>query len=178
MKRALRALAATSIILSASPAVSAVIVKSLQFDATTGGPISSHSGSFTIQYDDVTNAATLLDVDFAIGSTDFTVLNTGLSYAGNDVSLGRSYFIGGTPSGVRGITSGINDFIFHFNPYTVTGGSFSYSTVGYNNIGDGSGSLSAAVPEPSAWAMLLIGFFALGYAQRRRSVGYRAAYAA
>ncbi len=33
--------------------------------------------------------------------------------------------------------------------------------------------VDAAVPEPSSWAMLITGFGAVGYAMRRRRIGYR-----
>jgi serralysin len=35
-------------------------------------------------------------------------------------------------------------------------------------------SSTAAVPEPATWAMMLLGFGAVGYSMRRRKVGYKA----
>jgi hypothetical protein len=32
--------------------------------------------------------------------------------------------------------------------------------------------LSSAVPEPTTWAMMLVGFGAVGFSMRRRKVGY------
>ena len=54
-------------------------------------------------------------------------------------------------------------------------------TLGYTLIADGAGgfgfdfAIGGAVPEPSTWAMMLIGFGALGYAGYRRRREPRAA---
>jgi len=54
-------------------------------------------------------------------------------------------------------------------------------TFGYNLVADGSGgfgfdfAIGGAVPEPSTWAMMLIGFGGLGYAGYRRAREPRAA---
>jgi hypothetical protein len=48
-------------------------------------------------------------------------------------------------------------------------------TIAYNLVADGSGgfgfdfALGGAVPEPSTWAMMLLGFAGLGYAGYRRA---------
>jgi hypothetical protein len=55
-------------------------------------------------------------------------------------------------------------------------GTFTLNITG-NNTGPGVGTLAgtvsmSAVPEPGTWAMMLIGFGAVGYSMRRRKVGY------
>jgi hypothetical protein len=54
-------------------------------------------------------------------------------------------------------------------------GAFTLNIIG-NNTGPGLGTLAgtvsmSAVPEPTTWAMMLIGFGAVGYSMRRRKVG-------
>ncbi|WP_287407479.1 PEPxxWA-CTERM sorting domain-containing protein [Sphingopyxis sp.] len=164
----IRATLVAAALFCAFPANAAVIVEEIAFSATATGPLPLHNGVFTIQYDNVTNIASLLDIDFSIGSTVFSTANAGLAYAGNDVLLGRSYFLGGTQTGVNGLSSNTNDFIFHFSPYTLTARAFSYSTVGFNSIASGNVALSeaGAVPEPATWATMLLGFGLIGGAMR------------
>jgi hypothetical protein len=50
---------------------------------------------------------------------------------------------------------------------TATGGT-QISSIGQFRLGG----ITSAVPEPSTWAMMLIGFGAVGYSMRRRKVGY------
>jgi hypothetical protein len=55
-------------------------------------------------------------------------------------------------------------------------GSFTLRING-NNTGPGLGTLAgtvsmSAIPEPTTWAMMLVGFGAVGYSMRRRKVGY------
>jgi hypothetical protein len=52
----------------------------------------------------------------------------------------------------------------------VVAASSSYSFE-FDNVVAGGATLSAAVPEPSTWAMLLLGFAGLGYAAVRRNKG-------
>lgn len=66
---------------------------------------------------------------------------------------------------------GINEFWRLANPITLDPGQYTL-TINGNNSGAGSlgGSItiaSAAVPEPGAWAMMLLGFGAVGFAMRR-----------
>ena len=47
-------------------------------------------------------------------------------------------------------------------------GAVSGNTVAIDNLRIGSAAVTAAVPEPATWAMMLIGFGAIGFAMRRR----------
>ena len=66
---------------------------------------------------------------------------------------------------------GISEFWRLANPVTLDAGQYTLAISG-NNSGAGSlgGSITIrqAVPEPSTWAMMLIGFGAVGFAMRRR----------
>lgn len=169
-KNAVKLLIGLAIGSTGTQASATVFIETFEFQAVSTGLIPLHSGDFTIQYDDATNAATLLGINFEIGTTVFTTANTGLEYGGNNVALGQSYYIGGLAFSPTGISSNTNDFLLHFNPYTRTAGAFYYSTVGLNEIPSGTATLAiaTAVPEPATWAMMLLGFGAVGIAMRRR----------
>jgi hypothetical protein len=67
---------------------------------------------------------------------------------------------------------GTNEFWRLANPITLGASSYTL-TINGNNSGAGSlgGSITirpAAVPEPATWAMMLLGFGAVGFAMRRR----------
>ena len=59
------------------------------------------------------------------------------------------------------------------NPYRVTGFGTILATVNAT-----SSPVTAAVPEPATWAMMLLGFGAVGYAMRRRRARVQLGYAA
>ena len=67
----------------------------------------------------------------------------------------------------------INDFVYdptyNWTLLTISTGNFQGGTPGINFflVGD---TVSTSVPEPSAWAMMLIGFAGVGFALRRRKV--------
>jgi ABC-type sugar transport system substrate-binding protein len=106
----------------------------------------------------------------AVNDTDFTnVFLTGTGILGNVAVPETSP----DPSEVRSL-AGLN----------VGPGSFTLTVQGRPGTSNGSfgGTLAfaaaSAVPEPSTWAMMLIGFGAVGYSMRRRKVGYQALQAA
>ena len=65
-------------LLLSSPAGATIITRDYAFTTTTPGPITSQGGTFSIAFDDVANTATLEAVDIPIGSTTFTLANTGM----------------------------------------------------------------------------------------------------
>lgn len=93
-------------------------------------------------------------------SQPFTVVSEGCGYwgCGNFVaSAGNTSFFG------DGGTTGILEFTGRITSITMTDTVWEYwhgFTVGIGNI--------AAVPEPGSWAMMLVGFGAIGFALRRR----------
>lgn len=75
---------------------------------------------------------------------------------------------GGSGSGAYAYSSGGYSFVTEMtrDPFGITGGNLSgYAGDGYVSIDF----VGSAVPEPSTWAMMLIGFVGLGYASFRRS---------
>jgi hypothetical protein len=113
---------------------------------------------------DVTNG-TVPDIDITFPSLDpfdrviLSEMNPGAFVeATNAPSLGQVLelsftgslvgFTGGTITGQAVVTSDLGIALFVVNP---------------------GGSITAAVPEPSTWAMMLVGFAGLGYAGWRRS---------
>jgi hypothetical protein len=168
------ALAATALaLLTATPAEAAVVVQDYTFTASTpGAPTTSHSGSFSLGFDDVANTYSLLGINFSIGSTVFDLTNTGVAIGTGD----GSFVLGGTVNGVGGIGANTDDFWIRYNyPFnnTIIVTDFLYSEVGFNDIvgaADDAFTITAVsgVPEPATWAMLLLGFGAVGLAMRRR----------
>jgi hypothetical protein len=174
MRKIALALAATAISIAA-PAQAAILTTNYSF---TG----SATGTFSLDCDDASDVCSLSAFDMLLGTTTFDTSNAGLivvNDGGFPVSSVVGYQIGGTPSGVNGLTVGptsVDDFLFFFaNPRTTP------VTVGFTTVlaGSQSGasgqitiSLAAAnsVPEPAAWALMLLGFGAIGVAMRRRKV--------
>jgi hypothetical protein len=75
------------------------------------------------------------------------------------------------------ITTGTQEFRNLLNQALVTGGNNILNVTGTTGGNAAfSGNLSfastSAVPEPGTWAMMLVGFGAVGYSMRRRKVGY------
>lgn len=110
---------------------------------------------------------------------DFANAVSGLSFlAVGDDTLG----INGTISvfGTTGLLGTVNTFgdnVF-LTPYTVNLSAFSGITriaitntdpggLGYDDFRFDQGDVRSAVPEPATWAMMLVGFGAMGYSMRR-----------
>lgn len=95
--------------------------------------------------------------DASSGMFDLNFLGTSLSFYGADIgSTGK--ITTGTFGSIYNVTAGLNGG-------AATGtGNIATTTVG-------------AVPEPSTWAMMIIGFGALGMAMRRRRVRTTVSYA-
>lgn len=165
------ALTALAAVLSASPAEAAIDYNITAGTFADGG---TFSGTFT--FDDSIGFVTNFDI-----TTSSTAFFTGQRYtqstgfAGNNINpTGSTVLFGNTvtdyyiqlmfssplASGLSGSITGNyecnNCGTFRF----VTGGT--YSQAGANEISQG------AVPEPSTWAMMLVGFGAIGYGMRRR----------
>jgi hypothetical protein len=103
-----------------------------------------------------------------IGLAD--VFNDGI---GGDVSFTFNHVGGGSDSTVVSLISGIfglQTFSFNennltsvvFTPTTTEGPFIQFDNIGINNV--------SAVPEPSTWAMMILGFASVGFmAYRRKS---------
>lgn len=166
----------TLALLAPLPAQAATLLESYNFSVSGGtGPIASQSGSFQVVYDDVADTRSLLSVTFSIEGTSFNLANTGLQYPFGANRL----LIGGISNGLASSSSNTPDFGLAFNVLTLGSAAFVYSTSTTPNGATGSGVVvtrtttpfSAAVPEPSTWAMMLIGFGAIGASMRHRRSG-------
>ena len=138
------------------------------------------SGTISLAYDAGTSTYSLLDFDYTIAGVHFDETRAGIiPYKPNEAFQG--VFVGGLIGGVSGFGSGTNDFIFPFAPnypaestqaqgisYAV-GGALLSGSVRINQLPP------AAVPEPATWAMMLLGFGAVGMAMRRGRKAIRAA---
>ena len=133
-----------------------------------GGPI----GDFTDIYNFIVPSSGL-----ASGS-----ITTNTSFLGSSTDLDLvSVFFNGVK--LTGTSVGLNEALFA-NAVPIFGGQLNTITINGFSRGNGSygarGSfvpLNAAIPEPSTWAMLILGFGLVGYSARRRRVNSRISYA-
>jgi hypothetical protein len=162
-------------LLLSSPAGATIITRDYAFTTTTPGPITSQGGTFSIAFDDVANTATLEAVDIPIGSTTFTLANTGM-----EPHFTIDLLLGGLVNGVDGLANGVNtgktDFALDFTPRLhPVFRSFIYTVGGQDGMWQSlNGTIRVTnnpVPEPGSWALLFVGLSGLGGALRfaRRS---------
>ena len=135
----------------------------------TFGPAGAGQGTMTLNYDTATSAYSLAALNFWIVNSD--------NYGTADVFFNP--YIGGYA--LYGRLSGIDlgspylgsDFIFVFDPDLGT----QIANISWTTQGDGTGPsmsivtinrVGGGVPEPSTWALMLLGFGIMGIALRRR----------
>jgi len=147
----------------AAPAEAAVVTT----DYTVSG---GTSGSFTLDFDTVASTYTLTALNLTIpgGSTNFTTANSGLQFP-----LGPTLTLGGNVSGADNIlvSGGLDDFLVSFDATLASQSTtMSYFVAGSRDVPFTSVTISqgaAVVPEPASWALMLLGFGAIGLAMRR-----------
>ena len=156
-KHILAAAFATSTFAIAVPAEATIINYSVNGSAGTG--------SFSL---DLTGGVYTLDtVSLTFGTASFNISNTQLA------NLGSNYCLGTASASGCFVDGSTNSFGMTLDP------SLTSQTAGYSIWADGNGGLTgsrntiitqvaAAVPEPATWAMMLLGFGAIGFALRRR----------
>ena len=168
MRQLALALAAVAALSPAGPAGAAILTTGYTF--TTGD---AGSGTFSVDFDTVAATYTLSAFDYTLGATTFTTANVSLQQTG-----GFSFVIGGNTNGATIVSSlgGADDFVFDWGPGPV----FPPSTFTYYVAADifperrTTNTLAFAqtptggVPEPASWAMMLLGFGAIGLAMRGR----------
>jgi hypothetical protein len=103
----------------------------------------------------------------------------GISISGNEPvnSVNQLLFQTGSTTATRGPASGLNPTTladFDGNTYDPTPGAYQINLTG---VAVGPAAV-AGVPEPATWAMMVLGFGAIGAGLRRRTTGRRAASAA
>jgi len=153
MKRIALAFAAVAALSATAPARASVIVTDFQI---ISGPA---TGTFSLGFDTNTSLYSLVAINLPIGSTLFDTSHAGLFQAGKDI------MIGGNPSGVTVLDPTDDDFKF-----TLQGGTFSSFFDVFFEIRPGDSMLATVktLPEPGTWAMMLLGFGAIGLVMRRR----------
>jgi hypothetical protein len=180
MKTFVTTMLAAAALTTALPATAATTLTRYDFAgtvkrATFGSPIpiDTLSGSMTLSYDDVARTFGLADFNMMLGSYRFDTSNTGLAYNNSP-----SPMIGGLIGGVEREDGGTYDF--HAFLGTQDGALTNISVLQYNipSVQDFFDSrnvtftstpvAAAAVPEAATWAMMVIGFGALGASLRRR----------
>jgi PEP-CTERM motif len=187
MRSCLLLLVGAAVVFAAAGAVgarAATITDDVKFSATVPAvqtpPVDPVVGDFTITFD-----PTLDYVNETVGITGKSLniaLDSALafSYSTNDGILR----VGGIENGVSQIAGFTNDFFLDIGDISTTPLFFGLSYVqGTNQIfesdrTDGSVDVTPVppgVPEPSTWAMMLIGFAVLGYVGYRRATARRLA---
>ena len=115
-----------------------------------------------------------LDVNIYVGSLDsYNTISFGgpgaVSYTGDQLALATGAIDNGDQQ--SGSSNGLFEFSFDAPVTSVTFSS------GVNALEVAGVSVSSAVPEPSTWAMMLLGFAGLGYAAYRKTKNERTAFA-
>jgi hypothetical protein len=166
MRRVILAAAAAAFI--AVPAEATVTTTYFSLD----DPIfHSASGTFALDFDGTNYSLSALDL--TVGPLHFDPSNAGVA-AGSPTEL----FLGGDACGVTVISENIgcftDDFMFAFDPTsTLQDPQIEYQLAGvetrsFANVVLTEVAAPAGVPEPSTWAMILLGFGAIGTAMRRK----------
>jgi len=123
---------------------------------------------------------------FTSGAVTYTENSSIENHFGSPIPLGSANFLAGSLAGLMTFTSsggvtatvGHDGFGIFLGPNQVSGQSFNTFYLGYDdqvtNQDDNHddfivrATVTPAVPEPSTWAMMLLGFGGIGYSMRRR----------
>jgi len=133
-----------------------------------GGPIGDFTDiyTFTIPQDGIASGSITTNTSFFGSTTDLDLVSVffnGVKLTGTGVGINEALFANSVPI-----------FANALNTITING--FSRGNGSYGARGSFV-PLSAAVPEPSTWAMLILGFGLIGYSARRRRINSRISYA-
>jgi len=169
MRKLALALAATAALSFAAPAEAAIVTSNYTFSTGAAG-----SGTFSVDFNTVGGTYALSAFNYTLGSTTFNTSNTGLQQTGS-----FDFVIGGNTIDPATVTSlaGADDFVFGWAPVVFPATNFTYYIAGgIQPVQTTSITLAlvqtptGGVPEPASWAMMLLGFGAIGFAARRRRV--------
>lgn len=175
-----RSMLFSAAILSVAPAQAATVIQTFNFVASdfvsmnsVAAPTDPVVGSFTVEFDPDVGG-------YWDSTTGLTVNYLNIPYiSGAGFSDGftpNGLVIGGLSAGVTGMSMANMDFRFLIEDISRpnVGASFSYSsglsngTSGEHTYFEARSVQVNAVPEPSTWAMLILGFAAIGGAMRSR----------
>lgn len=169
MKKISLALASISAFASAIPAQAAVIDAVYSFEATfTSGPNAKIDGTFILSLDPQNSSVPVTFKSFssqalagytATSQISSRFVSLGNCASGCQVFSGQSQFYFYTFLDSSGAAyPGSNGLVYASRGKE---GLFKANTVTVSRV-------TAAVPEPSTWALMILGFGAVGYAMRRR----------
>ena len=173
------AVAALTMAFTAAPAVAADTL-TLTYDGTVAG--STNGGSFggLTQFIGITDTDDVADSAFTFSSftinfdgTLYTVPNATATFANNALSI---FGNGSLVTSFSFLTPYQGDMNATFDVELGAGAPFavipnigsSQITGGFGILTSATSPMTAAVPEPATWAMMLIGFGAIGFSVRRK----------
>lgn len=154
MRKLALILAAAAALSVSAPARATTIVKDYGVTGTA-------TGTFRLLFDTNTSLFSLTALNLLIGGTSWTTANAGLAQTPTYLA------IGGNASGFDVLDPANDDFRFRID---TSGGLNSFFDIFVEVTPRQFSGQSAAreMPEPATWAMLLLGFGAIGLAMRRR----------
>lgn len=182
MKKIVLALCATAAVALGSPAYATVEVSSPTYVGCASGPLAPPADACAGYYDNnqFSNANVAQQqsaIDLLLGAGNYTVdwtalNNAGLVVSGGDLTAlnnllataGGQVVLGLHWGNVPGAAGNVSAFYLWDN--AAVGSIHLTDTQGYSNAV--LYRATGAVPEPATWAMMLIGFGAIGMASRRR----------
>jgi hypothetical protein len=158
----------------------------------TPSPITSLSVTFELTYDDTVSG-------FVGAPASFNTITNGIANVGPFAATPVfGYFpaagpiapfprlgVGGALNGGNALVNGTDDFYFTFDASAAspTNAMLSFTSASYATPFIATNAIVtriaavAPVPEPATWAMMLVGFGAIGFAMRRRKVKTTVSYA-
>lgn len=133
-----------------------------------GGPIfDAFSGDETFTFTLTSNAVlNITDAFYNLPMFDLTV--NGVDFGPTSTPNQDYAYIDGYAPG--GLDAAFADVHFSHGSYGLAAGDYTVTGYAFNSYyGYGVGGIELAVPEPATWAMMLIGFGAIGSLARRRT---------
>lgn len=130
-------------------------------------------GDFTDTFNVDLNGTTLLNGSYELGGSGANVTNF-IAAGGTFVPMSNGFFLGGSALGSLPVAllNGLNTLTFS---YSGVSQGFTDEGFGLNSLRVTGNVVNAGVPEPSTWAMLILGFGTIGGMMRRRSATAKAA---
>jgi hypothetical protein len=182
--------ATIAVLLASMPAEAAVVTRAFRVTASTfanfdnaPAPFASVVATFQVTYDDDRNSAVISPdlfstvTDGRSNSGPFSAVPVFRYFLANAVSTMPRLIIGGEINGVNVLTNRTNDFYIAFDASPVLNG---FAMMGFTTETDRVSftatnasivelPVATAVPEPSAWAMMILGLGAVAQSLRRRA---------